>query len=361
MKNRNKKEHIELLSDLTALSGTASHEQSVSKYIKNFVNELDSNKILSYDNLGSTIVEINNNNKVKLMLSAHMDEIGLMVSEITDNGFIKFITIGGWLAQVMLAHEWIIHTKKGDILAVTGVKPPHLVPQDQRDKVFPLSNYFLDIGCSSKKEVLEVGVALGDFVTPNTKLKQLSNPNYIMSKALDDRAGMGVLLESLCDNLNTKNIDIAYVFSTQEEVGTRGAKTSSYLVNPTLGIAIDTGVADDYIGGNPYQQKLGEGVQIVLLDAGTIPHQGFRNFIIEIAKKYNIPYQEPYISAGGTDASKIHLNGGGVPCISLCVPVRYMHSHTSILHYEDYLNAIKLVNAIIENLSSEKYEEIMKD
>lgn len=349
------KENLKLLKEISELAGVPAREKQVGKYIHENIKPYTDEII--YDNLGSLIGVKGSGRHV--MVAGHMDEVGLLVTKITKEGFVKFQTLGGWFSQVMLAQEWEIHTSKGIVYGVTGVKPPHIIPMDKRKVAIGIDEMYLDIGVANKEEAEELGVKLGDMIVPHTNFKALGKGKYLMSKAWDNRIGSAVLIEVL-KNLNTLNSKLFATFTTQEEVGLRGAKTSSYIVKPEIAIAIDTGLANDVPGGDKEEQELGKGPQILLYDAGLIPHQALRNHVIEIAKKENIPYQEAFISGGRTDAGNMHIAHSGAAGLSICVPTRYMHSHTSIIHYDDYMNTVKLVTKLIESLTDEKIVEILK-
>ncbi|MDL2292631.1 M42 family metallopeptidase [Acholeplasma sp. OttesenSCG-928-E16] len=351
-------DEIKNLKNLTMLSGVPAYEKEVSNYIKseikNYVSEV------SYDNLGSLIASKKGNGPT-IMISAHMDEIGLMITEISKDGFLKFTPLGGWFSQVMLAQLWQINTKKGIVYAVSGVKPPHLIPADKRKDAIPIDQMYLDIGVNSKEGAIELGIELGNMVTPVTEFKELGNGDYLLGKAFDDRIGCAVAMAILKD-LDEHPNNLYASFTTQEEVGLRGAKTSSYVINPKIAFAIDSGVGNDVPGGNlssDSQVKLGAGPQIHLSDGGLIAHQGLRKFVIDVAKELNIPYQEPYLVSGATDAGAIHVAHDGAAALSIGIPTRYMHSHTSIVHKDDYFNAIKLLTEVIKRLDDQKVKEIL--
>jgi endoglucanase len=351
------KKEYELLKKISLLPGIPGNEKQVSKFIKDQVSSVVDE--LTYDNLGSLITRKGNVGP-KIMVAGHMDEIGLMVTQITKEGFVKFQTIGGWFSQVMLAQVWDIHTKKGVVNAVTGVKPPHIIPQDKRSQAIPIDQMYLDLGVSSNDEAIALGVEPGNMVTPRSEFLVLGNDKYLLSKAWDNRIGSAAVIEIMQQLENTPN-QVYGTFTVQEEVGLRGAKTSSYVVHPEISFAIDTGLANDVPGGEPSEQSLGKGPQILLYDGGLVAHQALRKFVIDIAKEEKIPYQEAYIVGGRTDAGHMHLAHQGAPSLSIGIPTRYMHSHTSIIHYDDYQNTIKLMIAVLRKLDQEQVNLIIND
>ena len=350
-----KKEYI-LLKKLSEVAGVPANEKKVSQLIFSEIKDFSDDII--FDHLGS-VIGIKGAHGPKVMIAGHMDEVGLLVTQITKEGFIKFQTLGGWFSQVMLAQVWEIHTKKGVVMGVTGVKPPHIIPQDKRNVAIDISTMYLDIGVSTKEEALALGIEPGNMVVPHQTFTVLGNEKYLLGKAWDNRIGSAVVIEVLKRLENHQTNQLFGTFTVQEEVGLRGAKTSSYVVNPEIAIAVDTGLANDVPGGDATEQSLGKGPQILLYDAGLVPHQALREFVINVAKEENIPYQEAFITGGRTDAGHMHLAHQGAASLSIGIPTRYMHSHTSIIHYDDYENTIKLMLAIIKKLDQRTVDEIL--
>ncbi len=351
-----KKEYV-LLQKLSEVAGVPGNEKKVSQLI---VSELKGHAdSISYDNLGSVIAKKGNKGP-RVMVAGHMDEVGFLVTQITKEGFVKFQTLGGWFSQVMLAQVWEIHTKKGVVIGVTGVKPPHIIPQDKRNVAIDIQTMYLDLGVTSKEEAEKLGVEPGNMVVPHSKFQVLGNDKFLLGKAWDNRIGSAVVIEVLKRLENHEINQLFATFTVQEEVGLRGAKTSSHVVNPEIAIAVDTGLANDVPGGESQEQSLGKGPQIFLYDAGLVPHQGLRQFVIQVAKEENIPYQEPFLTGGRTDAGHMHLAHQGAASLSIGVPTRYMHSHTSIIHYEDFENTVKLMVAVIKRLNQETVNQILE-
>lgn len=347
----------EILKELSLLPGVPGQEKMVRDYIKHQLKDVADEMIV--DNLGS-LIALKKQDGPKVMIAGHMDEVGLLVTQITDDGFIKFQTLGGWFSQVMLAQVWDIHTPKGIITAVTGVKPPHIIPADKRKEAIQIDSMYLDMGVSSKKEAMDLGVLPGQMITPHSEFKVLGSGKHLLSKAWDNRIGSAVVMEVL-KRLDQSPNQLFATFTVQEEVGLRGAKTSSYVAHPEIAIAVDTGLANDVPEGDKEQQSLGKGPQILLYDAGLVPSQKLRRFVIEVAKAENIPYQEAFITGGRTDAGHMHLAHDGALGLSIGIPTRYMHSHTSIIHYDDYENTIKLILAVVKKLDRKTVDELLED
>lgn len=353
-------ETLTMFKDLTDANGIPGNERQprevMEKYMKPLADELFT------DNLGSLIAKkVGNENGPKIMVAGHLDEIGFMVTRIDDKGFIYFQTVGGWWSQVMLAQRVTIMSGDGDITGVIGSKPPHILSADARKKPIDIKDMFIDIGASSKKEALEFGVKPGDSVVPYFEFTQLKNEKLLLAKAWDNRIGCAIAIEVLKQLKNVDHPNIVYGVGTiQEEVGLRGAKTSTHTIKPDIGFGVDVGIAGDMPGvsDKDADSKLGAGPQIILYDASMISHKGVRELIINTAEEHDIPFQYASIAGGGTDSGSIHLTANGVPSLSITIATRYIHSHAGILHRDDFDNAVKLIVEAIKKLDSETVKEI---
>ncbi|SJZ41794.1 Putative aminopeptidase FrvX [Pilibacter termitis] len=356
------KKEEQLLIDLTSARAVPGNEEEVREIFKEVASPL-ADEIL-FDGLGSVVAKRKGSGEdaPSIYFASHMDEVGFMVTNITEKGFIKFQTLGGWWGQVMLAQQVSIKTREGKIIhGVTGCKPPHVLTAEARKKPYEISDMFIDIGATSKEEVESWGIALGDMITPYIEYKRMNGSKYLLAKAWDNRIGTAVTLKVL-ENL-AKEGHPNTIFAganVQEEVGLRGAQTSSHLVQPDIAFALDTGTAGDTPGMTEKESTsvLGNGPQILIFDASMIPHKALRDFVIDVANEQEIPYQLEVIAGGGTDAGRMHLSGNGVPSLAITVPVRYLHSHTSVIHEDDYLNMVKLVTEVVKRLDKEKVAEL---
>jgi endoglucanase len=295
------------------------------------------------------------------MLAAHMDEVGFMVTHVSDEGFLKFLPLGGWFDQVVLGQRVIIKTHKEDLVGVVGAKPPHLIPQDERSKAVDKKQMYIDIGASSKADVEQAGVRLGDPVVPGSSFQILRNGKVFMSKAFDDRVGVGLVVETMrYFSTNPHPNSLFGVCTVMEEVGLRGAKTSSELVRPDIAVVLEADIAGDVPGIKPEESsvKLGGGPSLVLLEARMIPNLNLRNLVIEIASELGIDLQFSAGLCGGTDGGQIHLHGIGVPTVVLGVPTRHIHSHSSMIHKEDFERTLQLVIALVKRLDSHVAETL---
>ncbi|MFC4022584.1 M42 family metallopeptidase [Oceanobacillus longus] len=352
---------LTMLKDLTDAKGIPGNEKEVrqvfEKYIRPYSDEM------KMDNLGSSIAKkTGKEDGPKIMVAGHLDEIGFMVTRVDDKGFIYFQTVGGWWNQVMLAQRVTIMGNKGDVTGVIGSKPPHVLSAEARKKPYEIKDMFIDIGASSKEEVEEFGVKPGDSVVPYFEFTPMKNEKLLLAKAWDNRIGLAIAIEVFKQLKGEDHPNIVYGVGTiQEEVGLRGAKTSTQVVKPDIGFGVDVGIAGDTpgISDQDADSKIGKGPQIVLYDASMVSHKGLRDFVVKTADENNIPYQFTSMAGGGTDSGSIHLTGNGVPSLSITVATRYIHSHAGILHRDDFENAVKLIVEVIKKMDAETVKEIV--
>lgn len=353
---------IQMLKELTDANGIPGNERAprevMKKYIEPFADEIET------DNLGSLIAKkVGDENGPKIMVAGHLDEVGFMITQIDDKGFLKFQTVGGWWAQVMLAQRVTVTTRKGEeIIGVIGSKPPHILPAEVRNKPVDVKDMFIDIGATSKEEALSWGVLPGDMVTPYFEFNVMKNEKHLLAKAWDNRIGCAIAIDVLKALKNENHPNIVYgVGNVQEEVGLRGAKTSTFKIQPDIGFAVDVGIAGDTPGVTAKEStsKMGAGPQIVIYDASMVAHTGLRDFVVGVAEEAGIPYQFEAIAGGGTDAGSIHVTANGVPSLAIGVATRYIHSHAGILHRDDYENAVKLIVEVIKKLDRQTVDNII--
>lgn len=304
------------------------------------------------DNFGNVIAR-KGNGKKKIMLAAHMDEVGLMVKHISKEGFIYFIKIGGIDDRILPAQRVIVKSKKGDLLGIIGAKPPHLQKEEDKKRLLKYEDMFIDIGCKNKEEALNK-VELGDMIIfePNSGVL---NEKLCYGKAIDDRVGCYILLK-IMEKLNVA-AEVYAVATTQEEVGLKGARTSSFKISPDFALAIDTTTAGDtpQVSERESALKLGEGVAITIIEAagrGLIVSEKIKRLLIDTAKENNIKYQLDVIEGGMTDGAIIQMNREGVLTGVLSVPTRYIHSPTGVFNIDDVSAAIELAVKAVERLAA---------
>lgn len=344
-------DRLTLLREISELPGVPGYEDLVRKYIKEKMQGISQ---VTTDNLGSVICKkVGSSEHPKIMMAGHMDEIGMMVTLITKEGFLKFQTLGGWWSQVMLAQRVTIKTSKGDVLGIIGSKPPHILRPDERNKTVEIADMFIDIGACGKEDAETMGVLPGDPVIPVSPFAEMKNPKYLLGKAWDNRLGCLMFMEVIKNLQGVPHPNTLYgVATVQEEVGLRGATTSVHTIDPDIGFALEVDIPGDTPGIKEHeaQAKLGKGPSIMLYDRSMIGHRGLRDFVVETAKSAGIPLQFNSMPGGGTDAGAMHTNRSGVPSLVVAVPTRYIHSHAGIIHRDDVDAAIALMTEVCKKL-----------
>ena len=342
-----------LLKELTEAHGVAGYETPVREVVRSYLKDYGE---LSQDKLGSVICfKPGTKEAPRVMLAGHMDEIGFMVKFITEDGFIKFLPLGGWFDQVLLGQRVLIKTSRGDVVGLIGAKPPHLLSAEERKKVVERSDMYIDIGATSKAEVEEAGVKPGDVIVPRADFVELATQKTYLSKAFDDRVGVALVIAALEQLQKEDHPNSVFgVATVQEEVGLRGATTSVRAIDPHVAIVLESDIAGDVPGIKPEESsvRLGKGPTLLIYESRMIPNQKLRELIIETAQENSIPVQISAIEGGSTDGAAIHLHHIGVPTAVIGIAARHIHSHSSIIHKDDFENAVKLLTAVIPKLDS---------
>lgn len=342
----------QLLKELTEAHGVPGYEDEVRELVRGHFEPLG---VIEQDRIGSVVCRQGDTGP-KVMLAGHMDEIGFMVHHITDEGFLRFLPLGGWWDQVLLGQQVVVKTHKGDLPGVIGAKPPHLLPSDERDKLVKKKDMYIDIGATSKGDVDDAGVRVGDPVVPAATFQILAGGKAYMSKAFDDRVGVALTTDVLRHFATQPHPNTIYgVATVMEEVGTRGAKTTAEMVDPDVAIILESDICGDVPGIKPEESavKLGAGPGVLFYDARMIPNLKLRDLVIETARELEIPLQFSTMPGGATDGSQIHLHRFGVPCVVLTVPARHIHSHAAIIHRDDYDRAVQLIVALVGKLDEQ--------
>ena len=344
---------LAMLQELTEAHGVPGYETPIRAIVRKYMEPLGD---LSQDKTGSLICrKAGTNEAPRVMLAGHMDEIGFMVKHITKEGFIKFLPLGGWFDQVLLGQRVIIKAQDGDVVGVIGAKPPHLLPPDERNKVVTKDKMYIDIGASSAEEVKDAGIALGDPIIPRADFVELAGGKTLLSKAWDDRVGVALIISALGALSGHEHPNTIYGTATvQEEVGLRGAMTSAWMVDPDVAIILESDIAGDVPGISPELSdvKLGKGPSVLIYDGSMIPNQNLRRFVLKVAEEIDLEVQLSSIARGGTDGGVIHRHKSGVPSVVIGVPARHIHSHSSIIHRDDYDGAVKLLTALLTRLDA---------
>ncbi len=345
---------LDLLRKLSEVPGISGYEDAVRQAVRE---EVDGLAEVSTDKLGSLICKKRGAaDEPRIMLAGHMDEVGFIVTTVTKEGFLKFLPVGGWWEQVMLAQRVVVKTKKGDVPGVIGSKPPHVLTQKEANQVVEKKNMFIDVGAADEKEATEtIGVTPGDAVVPDSPFRVMASGKMAMGKAWDDRIGIAAFIEVMRALKSEEHPNTVYgVATVQEEVGLRGAETSVDVVDPHVGFALEVDIPGDTPGMTEAEgvAKLGKGPSIMLIDSSLIPNRRLVEFAVETAKGEGIPFQYSAMARGGTDAGRIHMHAVGVPSMVISIPARYIHSHTSVISLEDFDNMVRLVTALTKRLDA---------
>lgn len=346
-----------LFKTLTELQGAPGDEKRVRDFMKSEL-EKYADEII-YDNLGS-IFGVKRGKGPKVMVAGHMDEVGFMVTQITENGMIRFQPLGGWWSQVLLAQRVQIMTKKGTVIGVISSIPPHNLTEAQRKKPLEIKNMLIDIGADDREDALKIGVRPGDTIVPICPFTPMANEKKILAKAWDNRYGCGLAIELLKEVKDIELPNELYSGATvQEEVGLRGAQTAANMLQPDIFYALDASPANDMTGDDKEFGQLGKGALLRIFDRTMITHRGMREFVLDIAESNDIPYQY-FVSQGGTDAGRVHISNAGVPSAVIGICARYIHTSASIIHVDDYAAAKQLLIELVKNTDQATVEEIRK-
>ncbi len=336
---------LELIKELCLLPGISGRENAVRDYI---IEQIKDHAEYSVDPLGNLLVfkKGRNSAKNKVMLDAHMDEVGLIVTAITSEGFLRFTKVGGIDSRVILGRM----VKVGDkaINGVIGIKPIHLVDKSAEADIPKADDLYIDIGAKSKEEAMEY-VRLGDSVWFESDFVEFGD-GFVKSKALDDRAGCAVLIEMIKSELE---YDMWFSFSVQEEIGTRGAQTAAFTIAPDYAIAVEITTAAD-ISGIKDEKRVcicGEGGTVSFMDRSTLYSKELYDKAFEIAEREKIACQPKTMVAGGNDSGAIHKSRGGVKVLTVSIPCRYLHSPSCVIKYDDASETLRLVKALAEEFA----------
>lgn len=342
-----------LLNKICTTPGAPGFEKEIRELViqevKGLVDEIE------IDNMGNVYAIKRGTGDKRVMIGAHMDEIGFMVTHIDDNGFIRFHTLGGFDPKTLTAQRVIIHGKK-DIIGVMASKPIHVMTTDERNKVAKLSDYFIDTGLTAEevKELVEIG-------NPVTREREfIEMGNCVNGKSLDNRLAVFILIEMFRGLVGkTVPYDIYGVFTVQEEVGIRGANVSSMRINPDFGFGLDTTIAFDLPGAAAHEKitELGKGTAIKIMDASTICDFRMVDFMKKTANKHKIKWQPEILTAGGTDTAGIQrMTEGGSIAGAVSIPTRHLHQVIEMAHKDDIQGSIDLLSACVSEIDQYDFQ-----
>lgn len=340
---------FEFAKELSLLDGISSREENVRNYI---IEKIKNEDTVSYivDNLGNLIVEKKGDKtpKNKIMIDAHMDEVGLIVCYITSDGLLKVHSVGAINEKVLLGRT----VKVNGLTGVIGIKPVHLTDKDKSKDIPKIDDLYVDIGAESHEEA-EKYVSLGDSIEFDSDWCEFGeNGEYIKAKALDDRLGCAVMLDMI---LSEQEYDLTFTFTVQEEVGCRGAITATNRVKPDYAIALECTTASD-ISGVSNEKKvcsLGGGAVVSFMDGGTVYLKDLYRKAMSIAEENGIKAQTKTTIAGGNNVSQIHKASCGVKCLAVSVPCRYLHSPSCVVKKSDVKDVKNLVQRLIVEFAND--------
>ena len=336
---------LELIKELCLLPGISGRENAVRDYI---IEQIKDYAEYSIDPLGNLLVFKKGKNpaKNKVMLDAHMDEVGLIVTAITSEGYLRFTKVGGVDSRVILGRTVKVGEKA--VNGVIGIKPVHLVDKKEEDSIPKADDLYIDIGAKSREEAMEY-VHLGDSVWFESDFVEFGE-GFVKAKALDDRAGCAILVEMIKSELE---YDMWFSFSVQEEIGTRGAQTAAFTIAPDYAIAVETTTAADISGVKDEKRVCicGKGGTVSFMDRSTLYSKELFDKAFEIAEKNSIPCQPKTMVAGGNDSGAIHKSRGGVRVLTVSIPCRYLHSPSCVIKLDDAKESLRLVKALSEDFA----------
>lgn len=332
-----------LLKQLCSLCAPSGWEDEARSFIMEQIKDIPGIEI-TVDTMGNVIAHKPGKGK-KIMVAAHMDEVGFIVSGFTDDGFVKFKTVGGIMTTVLVSKRVVLGEKKVD--GIISSKAVHLQSAADREKPASMRDLYIDIGAKDKADA-ESRLSLGDYGTFAGEYTEFGD-GCVKSKALDDRVGCAVMLELIKENYEN---DMYFCFTVQEEVGLRGAIIAANRVRPDLALVLEGTTCNDVNGAKPHQTVTcsGGGAVMTAMDGAAISDRKYFDMIKEIAAREDIPLQIKRTSAGGTDAGSIQRSGAGVKTAVLAVPCRYIHSPVSVMHLSDYDSVRRLAAAVLKEL-----------
>ena len=338
---------MKTLEELCLLNGVSSDEGPVRDYLRNHAEPYATS--IRSDAMGNLILSKKGakEGREKLLLAAHMDEVGLMVRSITEEGYIKFVTVGGIDRRVLIGKR--VQLGKEKIPGIIGLKAYHLLGRGEEKNIPKLTDFYIDIGAKNKEEVEEL-LSPGDLVVFEGAFRAFGT-EMIQAKAIDDRIGCAVMLELLKKPLP---MDCTFLFTVQEEVGTRGAIPAAFTEEPGVALILEGTTAADIPSMEDHRKicHLGEGPVIPFMDGATMYDRGLFEQLRDLAIKYRIPWQTKHYIAGGTDAAAIQRSKAGGRVAGISAPVRYLHTPSSIAHKKDCYHILQLAEAFIEDFAA---------
>lgn len=346
--------NVSLLKQICEIAGAPGFESRVRNLVIQHVTPLVDE--ISIDNLGNVIAikrGKRNPDGKRVMVAAHLDEIGFMVTHIDEQGFLRFHTLGGFDPKTLTAQRVIVHGKK-DLVGVMGSKPIHVMSPEEKLKLPKTTDFFIDLGMP-KDEVIKY-VTVGDPVTRDRELIEMGE--CVNCKSIDNRVAVFILIETL-KQLANPAYDVYATFTVQEEVGIRGANVAAHSINPDFGIALDTTIAFDVPGAQAHEKvtELGKGTAIKIMDAMTICDYRMVEFMKQTAERHSIAWQPEILTAGGTDTAGVQRMGKqGAIAGAISIPTRHLHQVIEMAHKKDIADSIALLKACLEEIDQHAWK-----
>lgn len=358
--NNMEEKTFQRIKELTELQGTSGFEQDIRAYMKEAISPLVDD--VEQDGLGGIfgIRPHEDTTAPRVMVAAHMDEVGFMVTQITDRGLFEVTPLGGWNPYVVSAQRFTLKTAKGDYPCISSSVPPHLLRGTAGQKSVQVTDILFDAGFESKEEAEEYGVRPGDTLVPQVETTKTANGKNIIAKSWDNRYGCTVVLEAL-EALKNEKLGHTLIAGAdvQEEVGLRGVKPAVTKFDPDLFFAVDCSAADDTKTKKGTFGHLGEGTLLRIYDPGLIMLPRLKEYLLDTAETHNIPYQY-FVSKGGTDAGNAHTTNHGIPSSVIGVCGRYIHTHQTMFNIADFEAAREMLIQVLKGLDKSTVETIVK-
>ena len=344
-----------------SIDGLSRYEDAVAQELKKSTQ--DKNLVYERDGMGSIIVYQKDKPKTGpvIQIAAHMDEVGFIVQDITDKGQLRLSMIGGIWPLTVIGSKAIVYNAKGEKYeGVFGHTSIHILEMEKRNKVPELKDLYVDLGFKSKKEAEDNLIEIGSRVCL-TGEPFMMNEEYAAAKAMDNRAGVSVL-EEVINRVKNKKLksQVYFVGTVQEEVGTRGAKTSVQKVKPNIAIALDTCASHDTYGAIPGTQELGKGAALRIKDMGTLMDPKLIDYLMKLGKEFKIPVYKYVAQGGGTDAAELQYGNAGVATITISLPQRYLHSPLGVCNMNDLIAAADLIEKFLLKMDQKEFDKFIK-
>lgn len=349
----------DLLRRLSLAPGPPGAEDAVRRIVRE---TLDGTGSIRHDRLGSLLCEKRGGAEApRIVLDSHLDEVAFMIQSVTKEGYLAFVTLGGWWPHVMLGQRVDVLTDGGVVPGLIGGKPPHFLAPEERKRLLEPDAMFIDVGASDAEAVSRLGVRVGDMAVPHAEYAEMGIGDVFSGKAFDNRIGVALMCETLLALRDREHPNtVIGIGAVQEELGARGAQTSTTLARPDVALVLECTPADDSPGQTICQGALGRGPQIRYFDPTAVSNRRLVRLVEDTARECDVAIQTAVRRSGGTDAGAIHRSADGVPTVVIGVPARYIHSHVGLLDWRDYEAARRLPLELVVRLDATRVEALTR-